>query len=414
MGIKYLRTILLFAAFFVLLSGFSSAARLPLVNGDTSAWGTVLNDFLNISLSENGTLRSSTVNSSQIVDNSITGTDILNTTNITVANITIGHTVTFALGQYIDSLVAGMLRIIVSFNITANLSVGGTVRLGSFTNIATGIGSVAMGANTSAIGNYSTAMGVMTTASADYTTAMGFNTTASKTKSTAIGDSSIADGAVSVAIGDHAAASGFGSIAIGKGVNVSGTNSVGIALNNQAGTEVSQANTMAVLGGKVGINITNPTGLFVVNGNSNITGDSYAATRSGGAIDVAEWIKADGALEAGDVVVIDGSVDNKVKLSTFAYDTAVAGVVSTKPHLLMGEEYKGTDAVMLAVAGRVPVKVVVENGPIRRGDLLTTSRMPGYAMRCDDRLKCAGAIVGKALEPLETGKGKIMALISLG
>ena len=35
----------------------------------------------------------------------------------------------------------------------------------------------------------------------------------------------------------------------------------------------------------------------------------------------------------------------------------------------------------VALAGRVPVKVTDENGPIQKGDLLTTSGKPGYAMR---------------------------------
>lgn len=33
---------------------------------------------------------------------------------------------------------------------------------------------------------------------------------------------------------------------------------------------------------------------------------------------------------------------------------------------------------------------------------------------CDDRTKCAGAIIGKALEPLANGKGKISVLVMLG
>jgi hypothetical protein len=149
-----------------------------------------------------------------------------------------------------------------------------------------------------------------------------------------------------------------------------------------------------------------------------IDGDSYAATRSGGSPDIAEWIKTNDQLEAGDVVVIDLENPEKVKKSSKSYDTTVAGIVSTKPHMVIGEEYKGDDAIRLALTGRVPVKVTTENGPIQIGDLLTTSSTPGYAMKCpidtpEQKLQCMGAILGKALEPLESGEGKIIALVTL-
>jgi hypothetical protein len=66
---------------------------------------------------------------------------------------------------------------------------------------------------------------------------------------------------------------------------------------------------------------------------------------------------------------------------------------------------------LLALMGRVYVKATAENGPIRVGDLLTTASVPGYAMRCDSPEECGGAIVGKALEPLDEGEGLIEALM---
>jgi hypothetical protein len=63
--------------------------------------------------------------------------------------------------------------------------------------------------------------------------------------------------------------------------------------------------------------------------------------------------------------------------------------------------------------GIVPTKVSAVNGPVRVGDLLTTSSVPGYAMRCTNRVKCVGAIVGKALEPMAGGKGVIKVLVML-
>ena len=69
--------------------------------------------------------------------------------------------------------------------------------------------------------------------------------------------------------------------------------------------------------------------------------------------------------------------------------------------------------VPVAIVGIVPTKVSAENGAVRVGDLLTTSHTPGYAMRCTNRLRCIGATIGKAMEPLKNGKGVIKVLVTL-
>ena len=127
--------------------------------------------------------------------------------------------------------------------------------------------------------------------------------------------------------------------------------------------------------------------------------------------DLAEIItSATGAeLEPGDVVVIDTESDG-VKLSSEKYQTTVAGVISTKPGMLLGSDNEG---VALALTGQVPMKVTSENGSIKRGDLLTTSSVPGHAMKCENRNRCSGAIVGKALENFDGKEGKINVLVTL-
>ena len=58
-------------------------------------------------------------------------------------------------------------------------------------------------------------------------------------------------------------------------------------------------------------------------------------------------------------------------------------------------------------------KVTTENGPIETGDLLVTSSMPGYATRGTVRKRMLGAVVGKALQPLQSGTGVIQVLVAL-
>lgn len=154
----------------------------------------------------------------------------------------------------------------------------------------------------------------------------------------------------------------------------------------------------------------------------NVTGDGtylgvYADYRSGASIDVAEFIH--GVASPGDVVVADKKNAETVIPSTEPYDTAVVGIISTNPHMIMGLEVikdvdgnflEDVNAVKLAISGRVPVKVT---GPVGIGDLLTTSSIPGHAMRCGDPSQCAGAVVGKALDVNIAGEGQIIALVAL-
>jgi len=67
----------------------------------------------------------------------------------------------------------------------------------------------------------------------------------------------------------------------------------------------------------------------------------------------------------------------------------------------------------MAMVGIVPTKVSAENGSIKAGDLLVTSSTLGYAMKGTDRSLLTGAIVGKALGNLASGKGVIEVLVSL-
>jgi len=51
--------------------------------------------------------------------------------------------------------------------------------------------------------------------------------------------------------------------------------------------------------------------------------------------------------------------------------------------------------------------------PIRAGDLLTTSNLPGRAMKATDARRAQGAIIGKAMSPLQSGAGMVLVLVSL-
>ncbi len=124
--------------------------------------------------------------------------------------------------------------------------------------------------------------------------------------------------------------------------------------------------------------------------------------------DLAEIFSSRQDLEPGDVVVIDPDYDVGVIRSSKPYDTAVAGIVSTSPGTVLGY---GEDGFAIALAGRVPVKVCDEGGDINRGDLLTTSSIPGRAMKAANPQ--VGTVLGKALESFSGNEGVIYVLVAL-
>lgn len=170
-------------------------------------------------------------------------------------------------------------------------------------------------------------------------------------------------------------------------------------------------------GGNVGIANTNPQYKLDVNGTINsastITANNIVAKYQ----DVAEWVPSSEELSAGTVVVLDSTKSNQVIASTVGYDTRVAGVISAQPGIALGE--KGNNKVLVATTGRVKVKVDASKSPIRIGDLLVTSDIPGVAMKSEAvnlgsvQIHRPGTLIGKALEPLAKGKGEILVLLSL-
>ncbi|NBB23034.1 hypothetical protein GVN20_27015 [Runella sp. CRIBMP] len=181
-------------------------------------------------------------------------------------------------------------------------------------------------------------------------------------------------------------------------------------------TNSSDDATMVITpAGNVGIGLTTPSKTLQVNGTTStkileITGGS----------DLAEHfdIEAGETLLPGTVVSIDPNKPGQLRVASQAYDKTVAGIVSgagdVQPGMLMGQA--GTLASgqhPVALTGRVYCRVDAQYGAIRPGDLLTTSPTTGHAMKATDSGKAQGAILGKAMTSLETGRGLVLVLVSL-
>lgn len=163
-------------------------------------------------------------------------------------------------------------------------------------------------------------------------------------------------------------------------------------------------------------------GYFV--GDVLISGNLTVPRINGDHADIAEVynLKNKEDIELGDVVVIDTENPNTLKKSDIPYSTNVAGIISgpDQAFIVMGKKEGMLDDKPLALVGRVLCKVTTENGPIKPGDLLVTSSTPGHAMKTEPigelngyPVYPHGCIMGKALEPLDEGTGKILVLLCL-
>jgi hypothetical protein len=100
-----------------------------------------------------------------------------------------------------------------------------------------------------------------------------------------------------------------------------------------------------------------------------------------------------------------------------AYDKKVVGVMSgaggLRPGILLDRRGDGAHRAPVALVGKTYCNVIAEGAPIEVGDLITTSDRKGFAMKATDPARAFGAILGKALRPLERGRGRIPVLVSL-
>lgn len=180
-------------------------------------------------------------------------------------------------------------------------------------------------------------------------------------------------------------------------------------------------NGRAYFAGKVGIGTVlanDPDAQLQVVGTGHFTGNlTVDGNLAAKYQDVAEWVPAAHGISPGTVVVLDRDRRNSVIPSHDAYDTAVAGVVSAQPGITLGEG--SPDKAKVATTGRVKVRVDASKHPVAIGDLLVTSDTPGMAMYSEPleihgrQFHQPGTVIGKALEPLESGREEILVLLSL-
>jgi hypothetical protein len=159
--------------------------------------------------------------------------------------------------------------------------------------------------------------------------------------------------------------------------------------------------------GRQSVVVLTESGSLTVPGDVQLTGSDYAED-----FDVADIATS----EPGTVMILEHS--GAIGMSNRAYDRRVAGVISgaggCKPAVIL-DRRQGMESPRrpLALMGKVYCKVDAGPCSIEVGDLLTTADVPGHAMKASDATRSFGAILGKALAPLQCGRGLIPVLVAL-
>jgi hypothetical protein len=119
--------------------------------------------------------------------------------------------------------------------------------------------------------------------------------------------------------------------------------------------------------------------------------------------------------EPGTVLVIDD--EERLAPSGVAYDRRVAGVISghgpCRPAIVLNRRKAFVERPAIALVGKVYCKVDASLSPVVAGDLLVTSPVVGHAMAGRDPARISGAVLGKALRAMTSGRGLIPILVSL-
>jgi hypothetical protein len=212
-----------------------------------------------------------------------------------------------------------------------------------------------------------------------------------------------------------------GNTAFGAGTGVWGNTSTGVGVlgTNQGGSGLAGKFT-----GDVEI-----VGRLNLNGNCNVTGtithdgelrctktmQAFDFVVAGGDCAEAFEVASGETFAPGSVMVFDDR--GALRECHHDYDRRVAGVISGAgtyhPGILLGLASSNLNRQPIALAGKVFCKVDANRSPIEVGDLLTTSELAGYAMKAVDPARAFGAVIGKAIGALASGRGLLPILVAL-
>jgi hypothetical protein len=193
--------------------------------------------------------------------------------------------------------------------------------------------------------------------------------------------------------------------ATGNGTGVFGAGAFGLRGESSGVAAIQGLGFGAALAGQF-------LGNVHVTGNISVDGDVLLKNQ-----DICERFPAAEADHQLGSVMVAGD-DGALAPCARAYDKRVIGIVSgagaCRPAIILGAQLDDRTRVPIALVGTAYCLVDADFGMIEIGDLLTTSSTFAHAMKADDREARAGCIIGKALAPLDRGRGLVPVVIALG
>jgi hypothetical protein len=196
-------------------------------------------------------------------------------------------------------------------------------------------------------------------------------------------------------------------------ISIAGTSNVVVV--SSAGANIS--GILGVTGnitgsGYVGTIYTNSIINTGANGTGNIGSSAlyfntvFAKATSAQYADLAEMYQGDQTYMPGTVVEFGGT--HEVTITTVESSTRIAGVVSTNPSYIMNSGLNGLNSVPVALTGRVPCQVL---GPVRKGDRLVSSMIPGVAQALNEATYRPGCMIGKSLDDWSESSVKLIEVV---
>lgn len=112
-------------------------------------------------------------------------------------------------------------------------------------------------------------------------------------------------------------------------------------------------------------------------------------------------------IREGDIIT---AISQGYKLTTYAYDPSIYGVVTQNPAIFL-KESPGAGVFVIS-SGKTLVRVSTQNGSIKKNDFITSSKIPGVGQKADVN----GFVLGMALEnynnPNHNAIGEILVSIN--
>jgi len=131
----------------------------------------------------------------------------------------------------------------------------------------------------------------------------------------------------------------------------------------------------------------------------------FTLTFSQGVPIIAQYFEIeDPEVKVGDIVSLK---NGKIVRSNTPYDENIVGVIGENPILVFGKPTEGK--VSVVSYGKTLVRVTNQNGEIKKGDFITSSKKPGVAQKATE----SGFVLGRALENFNANEGLIPVFVDI-